>query len=106
MIVLAARAQQQVPVIVPEFMAKMTDQRTIRLAERGPLPYEQAVGYVLQACEGLAEAHVSGIIHRDLKPPNLFVTNRPDGSELVKVLDYGLAKARSGAALPGCGPSG
>jgi serine/threonine protein kinase len=63
------------------------------LGERGPLPAELAVGYILQACEGLAEAHVSGIVHRDLKPPNLFVTTRPDGSELVKVLDYGLAKA-------------
>jgi serine/threonine-protein kinase len=63
------------------------------LAQHGALPPQLAVAYVLQACEGLAEAHVSGIVHRDLKPPNLFVTKRPDGSDLVKVLDYGLAKA-------------
>src|SRR4051812_12762526 len=38
------------------------------LAASGPMPPERAVAYVLQGCEGLAEAHASGIIHRDLKP--------------------------------------
>jgi eukaryotic-like serine/threonine-protein kinase len=63
------------------------------LRERGPLPIEEAVDYVLQACEAIAEAHSLGIIHRDLKPANLFLTARADGSSLVKVLDFGLAKA-------------
>jgi eukaryotic-like serine/threonine-protein kinase len=63
------------------------------LRERGPLPVEEAVDYVLQACEAIAEAHALGIIHRDLKPANLFLTTRADGSSLVKVLDFGLAKA-------------
>jgi eukaryotic-like serine/threonine-protein kinase len=58
----------------------------------GPLPIGDAVGYLLQACEGIAEAHASGIIHRDLKPENLFVTRRIDGSPLVKVLDFGVSK--------------
>ena len=60
--------------------------------ERGPLPFEEVAGYVLQACEGIAEAHANGIIHRDLKPENLFVTRRIDGSPLVKVLDFGISK--------------
>jgi serine/threonine-protein kinase len=60
---------------------------------RGPLPEKEAVDYVLQAVEALAQAHALGIIHRDLKPSNLFLAKRPDGSRLVKVLDFGIAKA-------------
>jgi serine/threonine protein kinase len=62
------------------------------VASRGALPFEQAVGYVLQACEALAEAHALGIIHRDLKPGNLFLANRTSGAPVVKVLDFGLSK--------------
>ena len=65
-------------------------------AAKGQLPIEVAVDYVLQACEGIAEAHAARIVHRDLKPANLFrVRNEPDGSELIKVLDFGVSKALS-----------
>lgn len=60
--------------------------------ERGRLPVQEAVDLVLQAIEGIAEAHAAGIIHRDIKPANLFVTRRPDGTPLVKVLDFGISK--------------
>jgi serine/threonine-protein kinase len=59
---------------------------------RGPVPVVEAVDWVLQACEGIAEAHSVGIVHRDLKPANLFLTHRADHSPLIKVLDFGIAK--------------
>jgi serine/threonine-protein kinase len=65
------------------------------LATRGPLPVEQAVEHVLQACDAMAEAHAHGIVHRDLKPANLFLTRRADGRALVKVLDFGISKLTS-----------
>jgi serine/threonine-protein kinase len=60
----------------------------------GAVPLEEAVEYVLQACEAVAEAHALGIVHRDLKPSNLFLARRADGTPLVKVLDFGISKAR------------
>ncbi len=68
------------------------------LARRGALPIEEAVGYLLQACEALAEAHAIGIVHRDLKPGNLFLANRRDASPIVKVLDFGISKVTGSAA--------
>ncbi len=62
------------------------------LTERGPLPVELAVDFVLQACEAVAEAHSLGIVHRDLKPANLFCVHRPDGLPSIKVLDFGISK--------------
>ena len=61
--------------------------------QKGSLPVADAVEYLLQACEALVEAHAAGIVHRDLKPQNLFVTRRLNGTPLVKVLDFGIAKA-------------
>jgi serine/threonine protein kinase len=65
------------------------------LAGNGPMPIATVVDYVMQACLGLAEAHAHGLVHRDLKPANLFLTQRPDGSPLIKVLDFGIAKAQA-----------
>jgi len=63
------------------------------LERRTRLPVPEAIEYVLQACEGLAEAHAVGIVHRDLKPANLYLAKRSDGSRRVKLLDFGVSKA-------------
>ncbi len=65
------------------------------LRQKGPLPIPDAIGYLMQACEAIAEAHHLGIVHRDLKPSNFFLTTRHDGAPLIKVLDFGIAKARA-----------
>jgi eukaryotic-like serine/threonine-protein kinase len=67
-----------------------------RLKRRGRLPVEEAGRITRQALLSLAEAHDKGIIHRDLKPDNLFLARvlaAPAG-EIVKVLDFGIAKLR------------
>jgi eukaryotic-like serine/threonine-protein kinase len=57
-----------------------------------PIPVAEMADYVIQTCEALAEAHALGIVHRDLKPQNVFITSRPDGTPLVKLVDFGISK--------------
>jgi serine/threonine protein kinase len=64
----------------------------LRASPGGRLATGIALDYIVQVCEGLAEAHSHGIVHRDLKPSNLFVTKRHDGSDLIKILDFGISK--------------
>jgi eukaryotic-like serine/threonine-protein kinase len=70
------------------------------LGRAGPLPVQRAVRLIVQACCGLEAAHAKGIVHRDLKPQNLFICRRNDGSDLVKVLDFGVAKLRDAESSP------
>jgi eukaryotic-like serine/threonine-protein kinase len=65
------------------------------VVERGPLPIKDAAEYIVQACDAMAEAHTCGIVHRDLKPANLFLTQRSDGAQVVKVLDFGISKLQT-----------
>jgi serine/threonine protein kinase len=76
-----------------------------RLSKVRMLDPATAALYIRQACFGLAEAHAAQIIHRDLKPGNLFLTRRADGTPLIKVLDFGVAKAPSDADVKLTGTS-
>jgi serine/threonine-protein kinase len=78
------------PYIVMEYLSG-SDLHDL-LAQSGTLAPHEAALYVVQACKAMQEAHGQGIIHRDLKPQNLFLTHRPDGTPLVKVLDFGISK--------------
>ncbi len=62
------------------------------LTKNGDMDVEHALNIFIQACSGLANAHAKGVIHRDLKPGNLFLMKETDGSELVKIVDFGIAK--------------
>ncbi|MFO0590281.1 MAG: serine/threonine-protein kinase [Polyangiaceae bacterium] len=63
-----------------------------RLKRTGRLPWAEAISIVRQALLSLSEAHEKGVIHRDLKPDNLFLAKGATGGEIVKVLDFGIAK--------------
>lgn len=78
------------PYMVMEYLAGQ-DLRQI-LQTRGMLAIDEAVQYVLETCEAVAEAHAMGIVHRDLKPANLFLARRPAGPPIIKVLDFGISK--------------
>ena len=69
------------------------------IREQGPFDHVRATNLILQACRSLDEAHEHGILHRDIKPDNLFVekkagtaTGLTAGREVLKVLDFGIAK--------------
>ena len=71
--------------------------RTLRqeLDRRGHLPPAIAAAWFEQICEGVAAAHQQQIVHRDLKPENVVIAPTPTGGEIVKLLDFGLAKLRT-----------
>lgn len=86
-----------VPYLVMEYVSGPTLEKV--LAERGRLPEREAVDVAAQVAAALAEAHRRGVVHRDIKPLNILV--RPDGT--VKVADFGIARAQSGATLVNTG---
>jgi len=66
---------------------------TSLVESKGALPPERAAEIVRQAAEGLQVAHDMGIVHRDLKPDNIMIAKGRNDSDLVKVVDFGIAKA-------------
>jgi serine/threonine-protein kinase len=78
------------PYIVLEYLDG--EDLAAHLARHGRMTIARAIDVVLEASEAIAEAHARGIVHRDIKPANLFLARRADGGEIVKVLDFGIAK--------------
>jgi serine/threonine-protein kinase len=84
------------PYAVMEFFEGENLETHIR--RKGPLSVEETAELVDQAAQAISQAHEAGIIHRDLKPENLFLARTKTGAVTVKVLDFGIAKVRSGSA--------
>lgn len=62
------------------------------LQAHAPLPLAEVVALLCEVLDALSAAHAVGVIHRDLKPSNIFVARQSNGTESIKVLDFGLAK--------------
>ncbi|MDC3956180.1 serine/threonine protein kinase [Polyangium jinanense] len=81
--------------LVRQYLEGTDLERYVR--KTGPLPLHDAILFVLQACEAVAEAHANSIVVRDLEPSHLFVTQRTGGAPLIKITDFGTAKLLGGA---------
>lgn len=79
------------PFIVMDYLDGVSLNQMIKSA---PLPADKAIEYIVQACNGLGAAHAKGIIHRDIKPSNIMIV-RQQGTEVVKIVDFGVAKVLS-----------
>lgn len=76
-------------------MERLTGKSVSQFLDGRPLPWKQAVEIALGACEGLKAAHANKVIHRDIKPSNIIVCANEHGEEVVKVVDFGIAKLLS-----------
>ena len=83
-------------------MELLTGQDLEAVLSHEPLqPVTRVLDITLQILSALEEAHGLDVVHRDLKPANVFVLPQRGGGDLVKVVDFGLAKLRSGMSTPG-----
>jgi serine/threonine protein kinase len=86
----AGTTSSGVPYLVMELLegSSLADE----LAQKGAMRLQRCVELIDPVCNALREAHGSGIVHRDIKPANIMLSLGPSGEEVVKVLDFGIAK--------------
>jgi serine/threonine-protein kinase len=88
------------PFIVMEFIEGKSLKKLIR--EEGPLPFLRVCSIIKQSASALEAAHKLGMVHRDIKPDNIALVDTPEG-EMVKVLDFGIAKVKEARMGEGAG---
>src|SRR5688500_13728012 len=95
------KTQHAIKVILPDLVMEFVEGRSLHdiLAEEKRLSPAAAVEVMLAVCAGVAAAHRQGIVHRDLKPLNIMLRQGTPPGESLKVLDFGLAKIKSGELL-------
>jgi eukaryotic-like serine/threonine-protein kinase len=89
-----ARLRDGRPFIIMEALSGNTLESEVRGRDR--LPVVESLRYARQLASALAAAHELGVIHRDIKPDNLFIHHEHDGSRVLKVLDFGVARVVPG----------
>ncbi len=92
------RTEDGQPYLVMEFLRGKDLSRVAY--EEGPLPFARIVDVLRQVLAALAEAHELGIVHRDLKPENVILEPMRRGGDVVKVVDFGLAKLKADTQAP------
>ncbi len=94
-------------------MERLEGSSLAEVIAQGAIPVPRAVGIMIQICRGIARAHDLDVIHRDLKPENIFICRRTgvvakgsaeaDAGDLVKLLDFGIARSLGDSRLTGAG---
>jgi eukaryotic-like serine/threonine-protein kinase len=84
-------------------MERLEGETLADLLDRGPVPLERCLPILIQVARALARAHDLEVIHRDLKPENIFLATQDDGLQLVKLLDFGIARSMQDSRLTGSG---
>jgi eukaryotic-like serine/threonine-protein kinase len=84
------------------YVMEALDGRSLGAAIRqdGPFSVGRALDVLEQICRALAAAHARGVVHRDVKPDNVLVVKREDGTELAKVIDFGISHNPRPAGTP------
>jgi len=79
---------------IPFFVMEYLDGETLRarLSRKGRLPLNEIIDIIIQTLSGLSVLHGRNIVHRDIKPSNIFISKEEDGTEIVKLLDFGVSK--------------
>ncbi|HET9529585.1 MAG TPA: serine/threonine-protein kinase [Blastocatellia bacterium] len=86
----SGRTEDGIVYIAMEYLDGPLLSRIIK--DRAPLQLDRVVDYTRQAAAALDAGHRLSIVHRDFKPDNVIICTQPDGSERLKVLDFGVAK--------------
>jgi serine/threonine-protein kinase len=88
----------------PYIIMELLEGQTLSaLIDEEPVASVRAIPIMIQIARGIARAHDLGVVHRDLKPDNIFICGREDGTDLVKILDFGIARSRSDTRLTHAG---